>query len=176
MDLFIYVLLQIYVKNRIYYRTHAIITPGLYTFYPLFEVHLCTVTFGLMYGQYSKAVSNQERVIMARVWYLNHNFSLSYLLPHCLKSYSRFFLFFTFQHICSRVSKGWDVRGMSWDNLGLDVPLSLCPGTKKFPCPAVPLSRDKRSSKNPGTNSSVPGRPCQTPVWLVPWQYVKILF
>ena len=32
------------------YRTHAIITRGLYTFYPLFEVHLCTVTFWLMYG------------------------------------------------------------------------------------------------------------------------------
>ena len=26
------------------YRMHAIITLGLYTFYPLFEVHLCTVT------------------------------------------------------------------------------------------------------------------------------------
>ena len=32
------------------YRTRAIITRGLYTFYPPFEVHLCTVTFGLMYG------------------------------------------------------------------------------------------------------------------------------
>ena len=32
------------------YRTRAIITRGLYTFYPLFKVHLCTVTFGLMYG------------------------------------------------------------------------------------------------------------------------------
>jgi hypothetical protein len=32
------------------YRTRAIITRGLYTFYPLFEVHLCTVTFGFMYG------------------------------------------------------------------------------------------------------------------------------
>ena len=32
------------------YRTRAIITRGLYTFYSLFEVHLCTVTFGLMYG------------------------------------------------------------------------------------------------------------------------------
>ena len=32
------------------YSTRAIITRGLYTFYPLFEVHLCTVTFGLMYG------------------------------------------------------------------------------------------------------------------------------
>ena len=32
------------------YRTRAIITRGLYNFYPLFEVHLRTVTFGLMYG------------------------------------------------------------------------------------------------------------------------------
>ena len=31
-------------------RTRAIITRGLYTFYPLFELHLCTVTFDLMYG------------------------------------------------------------------------------------------------------------------------------
>ena len=36
--------------KKIIYRTRAIITRGLYTFYPLFEVHLCTVTFGLMYG------------------------------------------------------------------------------------------------------------------------------
>ena len=40
------------------YRTGAIIACGLYTFYPLFEDHLCTVTFGLMYGEYSRAVSN----------------------------------------------------------------------------------------------------------------------
>ena len=32
------------------------------------------------------------------------------------------------------------------------------PGTKKFSCPGVPLSRDKGRSKNPGTNSSVPGQ------------------
>ena len=51
------------------YRTHAIITRGLYTFYPLFEVHLCTVTFCLMYGYYSRAVSNQEQLIVARVRY-----------------------------------------------------------------------------------------------------------
>ena len=43
------------VENRAYwhefmYCTRAIITHGLYTFYPLFEVHLCTVTIGLMYG------------------------------------------------------------------------------------------------------------------------------
>ena len=32
------------------FRTRAIITHGLYTFYPLFEVHLSTLTFGLVYG------------------------------------------------------------------------------------------------------------------------------
>ena len=32
------------------YSTRTIITRGLNTFYPLFEVHLCTVTFSLMYG------------------------------------------------------------------------------------------------------------------------------
>ena len=52
------------------YPTRTIITRGLYTFCPPFELHLCTVTFGLMYGQYSRAVSNQERVIVARVRYL----------------------------------------------------------------------------------------------------------
>ena len=31
-------------------------------------------------------------------------------------------------------------------------------GTKNFFCPSVPLSRDKGRSKNPGTNSSVPGQ------------------
>ena len=36
--------------TKLNYRTRAIITRGLYTFYPLFEVHLCTVTFGLMNG------------------------------------------------------------------------------------------------------------------------------
>ena len=45
-----------------------------------------------------------------------------------------------FNSVCGRVSKG-------------------CPGTKIFPCPAVPLSRDKGRSKNPGTNSSVQGCP-----------------
>ena len=32
------------VINNDLYRTHAIITCGLYNFYPLFEVHICTVT------------------------------------------------------------------------------------------------------------------------------------
>ena len=51
------------------YRTRAIITCSLYTFYPPFQVNLCTVVFGLMYGKYSIAGSNQEQVIVARVRY-----------------------------------------------------------------------------------------------------------
>ena len=39
-----------------------------------------------------------------------------------------------------------------------DVLLSLCPGTEKFSCPSVSLSRDKGRSKNPRTNSSVLGQ------------------
>ena len=35
---------------------------------------------------------------------------------------------------------------------GRDVPLSICPGTKRFSCPVVPLSRDKGKSKCPGTS------------------------
>ena len=34
-------------KSQLYYHTHAIITCGLYTFYPLFEVHLCTAPWAL---------------------------------------------------------------------------------------------------------------------------------
>ena len=36
-------------KGGNYMRKYGI-PYGLYTFCPLFEVHLCTVTFGLMYG------------------------------------------------------------------------------------------------------------------------------
>ena len=32
------------------YHTRANMVCGLYTFYPLFKVHLCTVTFGVMHG------------------------------------------------------------------------------------------------------------------------------
>ena len=46
------------------YRTRAIITRGLYTFYPLCEVHLCTVTFGLMYGLYSRAGYSGARTVV----------------------------------------------------------------------------------------------------------------
>ena len=38
-------------------------------FYPISKDHLCTVIFGLMYGLYSRAASNQERPMMARVRY-----------------------------------------------------------------------------------------------------------
>ena len=48
--------------------------------------------------------------------------------------------------------------GTSRDKPGWDVPLSLCPGTKKNSCPGVPLSRDKARSKNSGKNSSVTGQ------------------
>ena len=49
--------------------------------------------------------------------------------------------------------------GMSQDKTGRDVPLSVCPGTKKCSCPGIPLSWDKGRSKNTRTNFSVPGRP-----------------
>ena len=42
--------------------------------------------------------------------------------------------------------------GMSQDKRGRDIPLPLCPRTKKFSCPGVPLSRDKGKSKCPGTS------------------------
>ena len=57
------------------YRTRAIITRGLYIFYPLFEDHFFVFKEGfsensvLMYGLYSRAASNQERLMMARVRY-----------------------------------------------------------------------------------------------------------
>ena len=63
------------VKQYIY-RTRAIITRGLYTFYPLFEdqkrffKEVFWENSVLMYGKYSRVVSNQERVIMARVRYI----------------------------------------------------------------------------------------------------------
>ena len=39
-------------------------------FYPISKDHLYTVTFGRMYGLYSRAASNQERPKMVRVRYL----------------------------------------------------------------------------------------------------------
>ena len=70
------------------YRTRAIITRGLYICYPIFEVHffafkeVFSENSGLVYGQYSRAVCNQERVMMARVRYINYEktkFSSTYI-------------------------------------------------------------------------------------------------
>ena len=48
-------------KTQTLYRMLAIISRGLYTF---LLHYLCTVTFGLMYGLYSRAASNQEWLMM----------------------------------------------------------------------------------------------------------------
>ena len=64
------------------YHTRAIISRGLYTFYPISKEQLCTVTFGLMYGLYSRAASNQERPMEARVRYTT---LFCFLLMICLE-------------------------------------------------------------------------------------------
>ena len=64
---------------RAIYHTRAIISRGLYIFYPISKDHLCTVIFGLIYGLYSRAAFNQERLMMARVRYLVGTFfAISY--------------------------------------------------------------------------------------------------
>ena len=35
-----------------------------YSFYPIFKDHLCTVKFGLMYGLYSRAAYDGERMVV----------------------------------------------------------------------------------------------------------------
>ena len=66
----------IYSYSQFMYRTRAIITRGLYSFYPLFESQkrffkeVFSENSVLMYGYYSRAVSDQERVIMACVRYI----------------------------------------------------------------------------------------------------------
>ena len=42
--------ITVFTSMNLVYCTRTILTRCLYTFYSLFEVHLCTVTFGLMYG------------------------------------------------------------------------------------------------------------------------------
>jgi hypothetical protein len=55
------------------YRTRAIISRGLYIFYPIFKDHFVVFkeffkeNYVLMYGLYSRAACNQERLMMARV-------------------------------------------------------------------------------------------------------------
>ena len=59
------------------YRTRAIISRGLFIFYPIFKDHFFVFkevfyeNSVLMYGLYSWAASNQERLMMARVRYIN---------------------------------------------------------------------------------------------------------
>ena len=55
-----------YLSDRNNYRTRAIISRGLYIFYPIFK-EVFSENFVLMYGLYSRAASNQERLMMARV-------------------------------------------------------------------------------------------------------------
>ena len=58
------------------YRTRAIISRGLYIFYPISKDHFFVLkeVFSensvLMYDLYSRAASNQERLMMARVRYV----------------------------------------------------------------------------------------------------------
>jgi len=58
------------------YRTRAIISRGLYIFYPISKDHffvfkeVFSENSVLMYGLYSRAASNQERLMMARVRYV----------------------------------------------------------------------------------------------------------
>ena len=58
------------------YRTRAIISHGLYIFYLISKDHffafkeIFSENSVLMYGLYSRAASNQERLMMARVRYV----------------------------------------------------------------------------------------------------------
>ena len=72
------------------YLMHAIITPilsGLHFVYflPTFLkfIYVNTVTFGLMYGQYSRAISNQKWVIVARVLDKNIHSVEVWIVLHC---------------------------------------------------------------------------------------------
>ena len=65
--------LRLFINN---YRTRAIISRCLYIFYPIFKDHffvfkeVFSENSVLMYGLYSRAACNQERLMMARVRYL----------------------------------------------------------------------------------------------------------
>ena len=62
-------------RKKFMYHMRAIITRGLYIYYPIFQVHffvfkeVFSENSVLLYGQYSRAVCKQERVMMARVRY-----------------------------------------------------------------------------------------------------------
>ena len=69
-------IVQIVVVDDYEYRTRAIISRGLYIFYPIFKDHFFVFkdvfleNSVLMYGLYSRAASNQEWPMMARVRYI----------------------------------------------------------------------------------------------------------
>ena len=58
------------------YHTRAIISPSLYIFYTIFEDHFFVFkedfseNYLLVYDQYSRAVCDQERIMIARVQYI----------------------------------------------------------------------------------------------------------
>ena len=60
-------------KPNITLRTHAIISRGLYIFYPIFKDHffvfkeVFSENSVFKYGLYSRAASNQEQLMMAHV-------------------------------------------------------------------------------------------------------------
>ena len=64
--------------NFMYYRMRAIISRGLYIFYPIFNDHffvfkeVFSENSVLMYGLYLRAACNQERLMMVRVRYLSY--------------------------------------------------------------------------------------------------------
>ena len=74
------------------YRMRAIISRGLYIFYPIFKDHffvfkeVFSENSVLMYGLYSRAACNQERVIMARIRYLIKMFVFEFA-RHSIHSY-----------------------------------------------------------------------------------------
>ena len=59
------------------YRTRAIISRGLYIFYPIFKDHffvfkeVFSENYVLMYGLYSRGASNQEWLMMACLRYID---------------------------------------------------------------------------------------------------------
>ena len=67
------------------YHTRAIISRGLYTFYPISKDHffvfkeVYSESSVLMYGFYSRGASNQEWLMMARVRYVSMNFKIQIL-------------------------------------------------------------------------------------------------
>ena len=63
--------------NKSVYRTRAIISRGLYIFYPISKDHSCTVTFGLMNGLYSRAAYDGARTANEKIEQQNQDCTLT---------------------------------------------------------------------------------------------------